>query len=312
MRFVIIGPGFGEIPPKGWGAVEILIWDYKQTLEEKGHEVLIVNKPNKNDIILEVNNYNPDIVHIHYDDWWYIWNDFNCKKVIITNHYAYMECPHRRNFDFVEGITRSGLIIHCLSEGIKNVYLSYGVSESRLFVLQNGANEKLFKYKENPKNKEKSLYLAKIDYRKRQKIYQNIECIDFVGNIADTEFNPNCSNYLGEWSKEQLYENLTEYSALVLLSDGEAHPLVCCEALVSGLGLVVSEFAAANLDRSKPYITVIPTDKLNDIEYIQKELWRTQKIGITMRNEIRKYGLEKFSWSNVIDKYLIHTKNLLY
>ena len=42
MRISIIGPDT-PIPPKGWGAVESLIWDYKITLEKLGHEVQIIN-----------------------------------------------------------------------------------------------------------------------------------------------------------------------------------------------------------------------------------------------------------------------------
>ena len=34
MKITLIGPGIMEIPPKGWGAVEILIWDTKNALEE--------------------------------------------------------------------------------------------------------------------------------------------------------------------------------------------------------------------------------------------------------------------------------------
>ena len=43
MKISIIGPGIMPIPPTGWGAVEILIWDQKLALEELGHEVDIVN-----------------------------------------------------------------------------------------------------------------------------------------------------------------------------------------------------------------------------------------------------------------------------
>jgi hypothetical protein len=42
----------------------------------------------------------------------------------------------------------------------------------------------------------------------------------------------------------------------VLLSDGEAHSLVIMEALAAGLGVVVSEFATANLCLAKEFITV--------------------------------------------------------
>ena len=34
MKLVIIGPGIMPIPPKGWGAVESLIWDYKIFIEK--------------------------------------------------------------------------------------------------------------------------------------------------------------------------------------------------------------------------------------------------------------------------------------
>jgi hypothetical protein len=63
---------------------------------------------------------------------------------------------------------------------------------------------------------------------------------------------------------------LTNYGNLVLLSDGEAHSLVLMEALAAGLGIVISEFATANLDLDKEFIDVIPENKINDIEYIEK------------------------------------------
>ena len=33
MRIAIVGPGIMPIPPTGWGAVEIFIWDSKIALE---------------------------------------------------------------------------------------------------------------------------------------------------------------------------------------------------------------------------------------------------------------------------------------
>ena len=33
MKIAIVGPGIMPIPPTGWGAVEILIWDQKLALE---------------------------------------------------------------------------------------------------------------------------------------------------------------------------------------------------------------------------------------------------------------------------------------
>jgi autotransporter strand-loop-strand O-heptosyltransferase len=53
-----ITPGIIPIPPNGWGAVEKIIWVYKQELEKLGHKV---NIPYLNSALSD----NPDIVHIH-------------------------------------------------------------------------------------------------------------------------------------------------------------------------------------------------------------------------------------------------------
>ena len=310
MKVAIIGPGFGTIPPNGWGAVEIVIWNLKIYLEKLGVDVLIVNLPNENDIINTVNKYEPDIVHIHYDDWGYIADKFNCKKVICTNHFAYIEDPNRCKWNFIHNLVSSHAIVHCLSQGIYNVFKKAHMPESRLFVLPNGAEEEKFAYNPIALYPKKSIYLAKIDWRKRQFVYQNLQFIDFVGNYADHNFNSSIPNYLGEWNKETLYANLTNYANLVLLSDGEAHPLVCCEALNAGLGLVVSSYAAANLDTSKPFITVIPNDKLYDINYVKNAILENQKISVTMRDEIRAYGYANFSWVNIVAKYYEFIKSL--
>ena len=34
MKIALIGPGIMEIPPKKWGAVEMMIWDYALILKE--------------------------------------------------------------------------------------------------------------------------------------------------------------------------------------------------------------------------------------------------------------------------------------
>ena len=66
MKISIIGPGIMPIPPTGWGAVEILIWDQKLALEKLGHEVDIVNTKSPVEIVQKINAYRPDFVHIQY------------------------------------------------------------------------------------------------------------------------------------------------------------------------------------------------------------------------------------------------------
>ena len=97
---------------------------------------------------------------------------------------------------------------------------------------------------------------------------------------------------------------MTEYGNLVLLSSGEADPLVVKEALVAGLGVVVSECASANLDITKPWITVIPNDKLDDLEYVKNKISENINSALTNRNEIREYGLTRFGWSQILKEYI--------
>ena len=48
MKIGLIGPGIMPIPPPGWGAVEVLIWDYYNSLTKLGHNVVIINKMRSN------------------------------------------------------------------------------------------------------------------------------------------------------------------------------------------------------------------------------------------------------------------------
>jgi hypothetical protein len=108
---------------------------------------------------------------------------------------------------------------------------------------------------------------------------------------------------LGEWDKPTLYNGLTDYANLILLSDGEADPLVVKEALIAGLGLVISECACANLDLSLSFITVIPNDKRADLNYVKREIIRNRIHSLKHRAEIREYGLSKFAWNAILDQY---------
>ena len=304
MKIAIIGPGVSSIPPIGWGAVEILVWDYKQTLEKFGHEVHIINTSDTNQIVQQVNNINPDFVHVQYDDYYNITERFNCKNVILTSHYAYLGQLSKIGgyLPTFNGFKNSKAYIFALSKKIKDAYIKNGMDENKIFVVPNGVRDDLFNFKEQIEE-EKSIYLAKIDYRKRQFIFEGIKDLYFAGNIVDPRFKR--VNYLGEWSKEHLYQNLTNYANLVLLSDGEAHPLVCMEAMVSGLGLVLSEYATANLDLSKPFIDVIPENKINDFNYIESVIIENRKKSLPMRAEIRKYALDNFKWEHIVkDIYL--------
>ena len=300
------------IPPTGWGAVEILIWDTKNALESLGHEVQIVNTKNARQIIDEINYFRPDFVHIHYDEFIGIYPYIQYPKAI-TSHFGYLEQPQMFN-GYVNIFNLFGQIkpnIFCLSEGISKIYqVMLGIGSDKLFLTPNGVNLESFNFTENPKYSDRSIYLAKIDYRKRQYLFQSIDSLWYAGNIADQRFNYN-KNYLGEWNKNTLYENLTHYGNLVLLSDGEAHPLVCMEAFACGLGVVVSQFGTANLDLSKDFIDVIPENRINDIKYIEDVIIKNRQYSINHRKEIIEYS-KQFSWENTIEKhYLPNIKKII-
>ena len=308
MKISIVGPGIMPIPPTGWGAVEILIWDQKLALEKLGHEVQIVNTQSPIDIIKQINSFRPDFVHIQYDDFieLYSYVQYPCA---ITSHFGYLEQPKRWDYygaRIAKPFQDIKPNVFCLSYGIKEVYQNIlNIPSDRLFVTPNGVNINEFNYVSNPKHPDRSIYLAKIDYRKRQHLFQSIKTLWYAGNVADTRFDQS-KNYLGEWSKHTLYNNLTHYGNLVLLSDGEAHPLVCMEALAAGIGVVVSQWGAANLDISKDFITVIPEDKINDIEYVESRIIENREYSVQHRDEIREY-VKQFDWPTVIKNIYVPT-----
>jgi len=247
-------------------------------------------------------------VHIQYDDLWELEDKFICKNVAITTHYGYSDQLNTRYNDsyinFFNGIVRSNIAkLFCLSPSIAKAYENAGFPKERIYVTPNGVRDDLFTYEKKPERGDLSLYLAKIDYRKRQFMFSDIPNLMFAGNIADSRFVSN-NNYLGELSRTYLYKHLTKFGNLVLLSDGEAHSLVCLEALCTGLGLVISEYAQANLDVTKPFITVIPETRITDKKYISEKIEENKKTSLAMRDEIRKYAIDNFSYKNIIKNYL--------
>jgi len=305
MKITLVGPGIMPIPPTGWGAVEILVWDTKNALEDLGHEVQILNTKDYRHIINGINSFVPDFVHVHYDEFIDIIPYIQYPNAI-TSHFGYLERPKMFGgyINVANQFRDVQPNVFCLSSGIEKVYnLMFDVPKENTYVTPNGVNTNNFEFESEAKYPDRSIYLAKIDYRKRQHLFQNIDSLWYAGNLADNNFDRN-KNYLGEWSKEKLYKELTNYGNLCLLSDGEAHPLVCMEAFCAGLGVVVCEWGKANLDLDKGFITVIPEDKINDIEFVESEIVKNREYSITHRDEILEYS-KTFEWKNVLQRNYI-------
>ena len=157
----------------------------------------------------------------------------------------------------------------------------------------------------------RSIVVGKVEPRKRQSFLQGKGLnIDFIGNNVDPSFDTNDPCYFGEQSKQDIMDNLTSYANMVLLSSGEAHPFVCLEGMAAGLGLVLSEQSTANLDLSKPFITVIPDDKLDDSEFLKNKIEENRKVSLPIRKEIRQYCKDNFDWCVIIEKYMEIIENI--
>jgi glycosyltransferase involved in cell wall biosynthesis len=311
MKLVLIAPGCMPIPSPGWGAVERIVWDYYELLSSRGYNVVIVNRSDHHGIITECNANKPDVVHIMYDDHIIVAPGIQCPKIYYTSHFAYLTHPElsSKYNGYYMGIFRkvidncNRVVLNVISDEIRDLYVRNGFPVDKINVIRNGARDDKFIYLEEPAKGDRSIYLGKVEYRKAQYKYQGIESIDFVGNYHDSPFNRDSVQYKGEWSKDKIYQEMTNYGNLVLLSDGEADPLVVKEALMAGLGVVVSECASANLDRSREFITVVPDNKRDDLEYVRLAIQDNREKSIKLRDEIRHYALEKFGWSRIMDEY---------
>jgi glycosyltransferase involved in cell wall biosynthesis len=305
MKICLIGPGIMTIPPDNWGAVESLIWDYYQYLNKIGIETDIINNPNLVEVADQVNNTDYDFIHLHYDDHAETLTRLIKKPFTTTTHYGYVK-EHYPNYGgwghIFNGVLKSPSMI-ALSNEIAQVFKNAGYNKS-IKVLRNGARTSEFSFNSNPSKF--GICLGKIEPRKRQRDLANVcgdMCnIDFFGPVIDPTFrnNGNCI-YRGIWSKKDLYENLSNYKCLILLSDGEAAPLVVPEALSAGLSLVISETAAANLDLSLPFIHVVPNGKFDHdlISIINYAIGNNFKY----RNEIRDYAFNYFDWTVICKDY---------
>lgn len=319
MKICLVGPGIMPIPPTGWGAVERAIWYRSCALSELGHEGDILNTPDMNEITAECLNGDYDVIHFHYDQHYpvvdYLYDKVKC-PILFSSHYPYIEQVnmHRRDgydkiFDY---ILNNGNKFYNFSVSPKNYdfFIENGFPKDRIFHLREGPLVSEFRYNSECENPNKSLYLGQIHQRKKQYLYQSIPGIDFVGKyFPGTSFDPENKNYLGELKSNDI---ITSYANLVHLSDGEnGTAMVIMEALILGLGVVVSEQNVNELDTSLNFIEVIPNEKLNDLEYISKKIFENRKVSLEKRNEIREYGIESFSLVEKMKKYVNDIENII-
>lgn len=329
MKIALIGPGIMQIPPPGWGAVEILIWDYYLELKKQGQHVDIINiiRENSNEqnnpntyycqnLINVINSGNYDFVHIHYDVLYHILPFLTCKKIGITSHYPYID-QFQRHFNdgfmntFISLCENEKCYIFALAKKDFESFQKYSLKKSNIFYLLNGANHNEIIPIDNIDDKEfkyKSIYVGKIEERKQQHKYCSIPNIDFYGKCSD-KFFQSLPCFKGELPHNVIVKKITQYGNLILLSTGEADPLVIKEALMAGLPVVTNKHSTNDMYNGLPFIDIIPDDKLDDLNYVQYIIQENLKKQI-LKDEIRAYAMEHFSWEKLVQEYIKNIESI--
>jgi len=316
MKICLVAPGIMPIPPDTWGAVEMMLWDYYNILTKNNINVDIINSSSRIEIIQKVNSGNYDVVHIHYDIFIDIINSIYSKVKIISSHYPFINNPnnyHNDGYDRIINQITNNKDFHIFASSQKDIdtFVNFGAKRENTFLSKLGVRYEPYTFYEKAEYN-KTLCFSQIVDRKRQYIIQDIENIDFMGRLSDSKFH-NYKNYKGEVSRELLNQEISKYSNFILISSVEnTTPLAPKEALMCGLGLVVTEAVAYELDTSLDFIDIIPEDKINDINYIKEIIEKNKKISTNKRQEIRQYAIDTFSLESILmNSYITKIKNLL-
>lgn len=319
MNIAFIGPGIMPIPPDGWGAVEMLIWDYATVLGELGYTGAIINTPDRAQIIKELKQEKFDIVHLHYD----VFHDIIPEilnsisgKLIVSSHYPYINCPDmwvRDNYSSIvqSYINNEDFYIFSSTQNDIDTFVRFGANQDHCWLSRLGVLPDSYQFDENA-TYDRTLSFSQICDRKRQYLIQDFDNIDFIGRMEYGKF-INMANYMGEMSREKLNSEITKYSNFTLLSSVEnTTPLVVKEALICGLGVVVSEQVSVELNTSLDFIDVIPEDKIENLVYIKNILEKNKEYSVKNRDKIRDYGIRTFGLSNILEfEYVPKLQSLL-
>jgi flavodoxin len=316
MKLALVGPGIMPIPPNGWGAVEMMIWDYHNILTKHGIEVNIINTQSRQEIVEQINSENYDIVHIHYDVFIDIITKINSKIKIISSHYPYInDISHhaKDNYHVILPQIANNKNFHIFASSQKDIdtFIKFGATKENIFLSKLGVKEDDYVFYTKCIY-DKTLCFSQIVGRKRQYLIQNIDGIDFMGRLDDQRFS-NFKNYKGEVSRNFLNQEISKYSNFILISSIEnTTPLVVKEALICGLGVVVSEAVAYELNSDLDFVSLIKEKYINDIDYIKKTINENKLTSNQKRNEIRKYGIENFGLESILTKsYIKKVQSLL-
>jgi len=130
--------------------------------------------------------------------------------------------------------------------------------------------------------------------------------VDFVGpwdkahHPAFGRYAP--GRYLGQWPRTTMYDTLTEYRCLVLLSVSDSAPAICRAALAAGLSLVITPACAADLG-SPEFIHVLSEEELRR-DTLVAAIENACEANDRRRSDIIAYAHDRWDFSATIPRYL--------
>jgi glycosyltransferase involved in cell wall biosynthesis len=305
-RLCLVASGKIPIPPPGWGAVELVIWHTKLAMEARGWTVDILNANRK---------WVPWLLLMRWlrgrrYDWVYVHNEMACPGVarlepllgyrqVALSHSGFddpAEIPTTKWFRKLSACRRHVVLTSELREHLT------ADPANRVVAIPNGVGVERFR--QHAEGNGRAICLGQIGVRKRQATLAALvrpEILDFVGPLdpkAPVEAHlPPEASWLGTWTREQVATEIGRYSALVLISESEAQPLVCIEALACGLSVVGSPAALRGLDLSQPFVTLVERDE--DVAAAVRNAVRGNP---SVRDLARTYARENFAWPIIAER----------
>lgn len=305
-RITQITPGMIPIPPNGWGAVEKIIWEYKQGLEkiENRVDIKYLNEVDLNDT---------DIVHIHIANLALEAHERGI-PYIFSLHDHHVVYNGKGSWNYNQNL-----------EAIKNSVVSITHAEflvdffeetDKLFYLPHGVNSKFFTGDYKPKREHKLLCLANngiggdSSYDRKGFLYaiDAAKALDLPITIAgpknNLEFFKHYPEYLNyekltlncdEPSEEGILNLYRTHTIFLHPSSLEAgHPnLTLLEALSCGLPVVGTYSGTRKIDG----MVNIQRDNQSVIDGVKYTIENYEKLV-----EATKLSKEYYDWSNVCDK----------
>lgn len=302
MRIILVGQGSLPIPPKGWGAVEHIIWEYAVRLRAKGHDVQIVNSKWRLAALrcaVLVRLRRVDVVHVHQARAlrWVVPLVGKRSQVVATCHEPVdIERDAQTEADLARA--RHHLV---LNDGVGRLVKSLRPDAS-VAVLRNGTETNEFG--DHRDGDGRAVCVGKVQRRKRQRELARVlwdagvPC-DFVGPRGDDTLEEGTYELWTEFDRETLRRELGRWSCLVLVSHAEGQALVVAEGLAAGLCVVVSPEASQNLDTSRPFVFVVD----------RPEQWpgavrQAIEANPGLRDQARAYARANFDMDAVVDGYV--------